>query len=340
MVAIYSLLVFQVSFSADMKHWVAGFLMLSVPVVFFVNIVFLLIYLFSGSWRFLLSLLVMVIGYPLLARTLSFKSTSSEKADFSVVSYNAMYANYGSKDTEEQKELVSFIDTLSSDILCFQEFYNKSSSKQFNFFDRLKGSYPHSTYMFEKATEGRKEGAIGLALFSKHPIIAVKEIPWKINNNGLLRCDIKVGEDTLRIFNIQLKSMGIRVQKVIQASEEERGKETRNIIALLRDGFEQRVPQVNEIELLVKNSPYPSIVAGDINELPYGYAYGRLSKLLRNSFEEAGSGFGFTYHKILGFLRIDNQFYDDTHIEAVGFKTYQHISNSDHYPIWASYKWK
>lgn len=280
-----------------------------------------------------------------MARTLTFKSGSPESSDFSVLSYNAMYANYGRQDRvanvkEGREELIAFVDTVSADVLCFQEFYNKSGDERFNFFDRLGKKYPYKSYMFEKATEGNKEGAIGLAMFSKHPILTTKEVPWQINNNGILRCDLEIGEDTLRIFNVQMKSMGIRVQKVLEAKEEERAKETQNIIALLKDGFIQRVPQVNELELMVSQSPHPAIVVGDFNELPYGYAYGRIAKQLSNSFEQAGRGFGFTYHKILGFLRIDNQFYDSKNLIVNDFKTFKHISNSDHFPIWAAYEWK
>ena len=104
---------------------------------------------------------------------------------------------------------------------------------------------------------------------------------------------------------------------------------------LLRDFIQ--VLNKNKVENWIDESPYPVILAGDLNELPYGYAYGRLRAKLKNSFEEKGFGFGFTYHKILSFLRIDNQFFDDRKIEILNFRTLSNVPFSDHYPVKAWY---
>ena len=106
--------------------------------------------------------------------------------------------------------------------------------------------------------------------------------------------------------------------------EKYRPKEAKTIYHQLKGGFEDRAIQVKELEKWIEESPYPVMVCGDLNELPYGFAYGKIRKYLRNSFEDAGRGFGFTYHRKPGFLRIDNQFYDEKKTRS---KTIQNFFN-------------
>ncbi|MGK0139689.1 MAG: endonuclease/exonuclease/phosphatase (EEP) superfamily protein YafD [Algoriphagus sp.] len=340
LVAIYALLVFQISYAADIKHWFAGFLTLTIPLAFAANIFFLISFIVIRSWKFTLSLLILVIGYPLLKRTLKFNTggnTAEAKSAFSVLSYNAMYCNYANSRRDEGKlvvnALINDMDTLSADIKCFQEMYNMPGDKTFDVFNRLKMANPYYTYMHSEEDESSNTGAVGLATFSKFPIVNKKEISWKTNNNGILLTDLLVNADTIRVLNIQLKSMGIRLKKAITSNEEVRAKETRNILLQLKKGFEDRAIQVDLVEEFIHKSPYPVILVGDFNELPYGYAYGRMRKYLDNAFEEAGFGFGFTYHKMPSFLRIDNQFFDNNYFKILDFDTYKNLPNSDHYPI-------
>ncbi|WP_304233735.1 endonuclease/exonuclease/phosphatase family protein [Jiulongibacter sediminis] len=342
--ALYALLVFQISYAADIRHWLGGFLMLSIPFAFAINLFFLFTYAFSRSWKFVVSLVVLIIGYPLMERTLKFSLRSeTELGDqrLSVMSYNVMYLNHADR-SDDGKALAARIsndlDTLRADIKCFQEIMNSPQEPLFDTFDRLKKVNKHFTYMHSEIDPKSEFGAVGLATFSKYPIVAKKEISWKINNNGVLITDIKFKEDTVRVFNLQFKSMGIRVQKAITADEIKRKQEARNILSQLKSGFEDRALQVDQVEELIKESPYPVILAGDFNELPYGYAYGRVRKELANAFEEAGFGFGFTYHKLPSFIRIDNIFFDSDKFEVLNFKTFNVLKGSDHYPIKASLK--
>ncbi len=344
LVALYALLVFQISYAADMKHWFAGFLTLSVPLAFAANIFFLISYIISQSWKFILSLLILVIGFPLLERTLKFNFNSGVTqgiSSFSVLSYNAMYCNYTEFDSNPGREvgraMINDMDTLSAEIKCFQELYNNPGSKTFDVFKRLKRNNPYQTHMHSEVSESSNSGQVGLATFSKFPIINKQEVSWKANNNGILLTDIVIHSDTIRVLNVQLRSMGIRVKKAITTDEEVRVKETRNILSQLKRGFEDRALQVVQLEKFITESPYPVLLAGDFNELPYGYAYGRVSKYLDNAFEEAGFGFGFTYHKMPSFLRIDNQFFDSKAFNILDFETYKSLSNSDHFPIKATY---
>lgn len=347
LLAFATLLGYQLCYSADVGHWAAGFIMLATPVFIIANIVFLLFWGFTNYRRMWLSGLILLIGIPLMGRSFRFPSFENTvltgSSNVSVLSYNVMYCNYSSskKDKPTALGIVNALDTLSADIKCFQELYNNDKLTDFRTIYKLTDTHPYYTYMHSAADNNEGQGNIGLAVFSKYPIIRKQEVFWKHNNNGMLLADVVVNEDTVRIINVQMHSMGIRVGKVIEArqnqDEEKLKAETKNILSLLKSGFEIRRIQADELSKWIAESPYPTIICGDFNEIPFGYAYGHTNKLLRNAFENTGSGFGFTYNKMPNFIRIDNQFYDDAKVDNYAFETLKKARFSDHYPIRGRY---
>ena len=343
---VYSLLIYQLSYAANVKHWIGGFLMMTLPFVIVANLVFIFIWLLWRSWNLLFSLGIVLLGYTFINRTYRFENEINLKHNpnaISILSYNVMYFDIGSYVNEQKKEnalnLLKYVKILDADIKCFQEFYNWDEFKDFRTIQFMKRRNSYYTYMFSTPNNDNGQGEIGLAIFSKYPIINKQEKYWKINNNGLLAADIVINQDTIRVINVQLKSMGVRVDKLINARNNEKvaKKEANTIFHQLKSGFEQRAIQVKELEDWIQESPYPVIVAGDFNELPYGYAYGRVRKYLANAFENAGNKFGFTYNRRPKYLRIDNQFYDTKSFTINGFRTYDDIPYSDHYPIVGRY---
>jgi len=344
---LYSLLVYQLVLSADIRHWLGGFLMLTFPLVLLGHLFFFLVWVIGASPKALLSLFMLLITYSIFDRTLKINPPDIQPNPpftFSLLSYNLMYGDYhkfvDKKNVNSAIGLSNVLDTLSADIKCFQEMYNTEKYHEFDLLRRISKRNAYYVYMHSNSNNDKGQGAIGLAIFSRFPIISKKELYWPPNNNGMLSADIVVDKDTIRVINAQLKSMGIRVQNILKEDNKIDRTETKNVLAKLKGGFEDRGLQVNLLENWIEESPYPVILAGDFNELPYGYAYGRIRKKLNNAFEETGFGFGFTYHKVLSFLRIDNQFFDDRHIKNIDFLTISNVSFSDHYPVKAWYLMK
>jgi endonuclease/exonuclease/phosphatase (EEP) superfamily protein YafD len=109
------------------------------------------------------------------------------------------------------------------------------------------------------------------------------------------------------------------------------------VLRKLKVGVFERSKQVRELADFIKRSPYRVICAGDFNDMPYSYNYQYMKKRLRNSFEESGKGFGFTYNgNTLKMLRIDNQFYS-TGVRSLDFQTLDSIKFSDHFPVRGEY---
>jgi endonuclease/exonuclease/phosphatase family metal-dependent hydrolase len=103
-----------------------------------------------------------------------------------------------------------------------------------------------------------------------------------------------------------------------------------------KTGAVKRSKQIEQLIKDIKKSPYKVIIAGDLNDPPYSYTYEKLSKHLKNAFEEKGTGFGFTYNGKLPMLRIDQQFCDKG-IKVCSFKTKNKIKFTDHVPIIGTY---
>ncbi len=341
---LYSLLVYQLVYSSNIQHWIGGFLMLSYPVVLIGNFIFFIIWAIGKSPKALLSFVLLLMTYSIYDRTFKFRSMNSPagSGELSVFSFNTMYGGYAEYGGDDNSKIISGIsetmETIDADIKCFQELYNDEKIYEFNTLKRLSRLNPFYVYMHSERGNDTGKGEIGLATFSKYPIVHKEEVYWPINNNGMLSTDIVINKDTIRVINFQLRSMGIRVSKMIdRINSKIDKKETQTIISQLKGGFEARGQEVLMLEKWITDSPYPVIIAGDMNEMPYGYAYGKIRKVLNNAFEDGGKGFGFTYRKILSFLRIDNQFYDSKSFKLKSFNTLNEYKYSDHYPLLGEY---
>lgn len=157
----------------------------------------------------------------------------------------------------------------------------------------------------------------------------------------MIQADIRIGRDTVRVIGLHLYSMTLGLGKLAQQREMEGIKaEGRITLRKMKNGFTRRAEEFTVLQKWIKTSPYPVLVCGDFNEVPYSYIYGQLRKSLSNSFEERGQGFGFTYNHLPYFIRIDHQFYDHERLTLLNFDTYSKVKYSDHYPIMGTYIFK
>jgi len=156
--------------------------------------------------------------------------------------------------------------------------------------------------------------------------------------NRITYADLKVNGDTVRIVNVHLESMGLKRFHPLRTSGYESRKEnTRIIIDKLKEGVFERSRQIKILTAFIEASPYPIICAGDFNDMPYSYSYQFMKRHMKNTFEEVGTGLGFTYNgHTLRVLRIDNQFYSSG-VRAEQFETLTQIKFTDHFPLQGLY---
>ena len=316
--------------------WIAGFLAYGIPVILFINLILAIWSVYKKKKSAVYPLVILVLGYGFIRDTFRIHSSDSN-GDLKVITHNTrvfnVYFNNG-KDTSSVRKMIDWINNEEADVVCFQEFYNDPGSSNFNTLKRIRDY--NTYYYFHSPKVVNKIGAeFGDIIFSKYPIVKKGEISFGKNTmNKVIYADIKVKSDTIRIYNMHLQSMHIREDELINAEDLQSG--FRHLVSNLKNGFMQRAGQIRILKEELKSCPHPVILCGDLNDLPYSYAYRQLNNELNNGFTKAGSGFGFTFNGKLFFLRIDNQFFSEE-LKIHSYKTHRDMKCSDHFPVSATY---
>ena len=327
--------------------WLITFI---IPFALLANIIFLVVSVALRKKSSLYYIVTLLIGSNYLISTVGVKSIFNRqrltKDTFTVLSYNMQslgghYAAPASFRAIDQRTLdfKEWILQQESEIQCYQEFLNYDDHVDFNIIQQLHNKGYHTYFSYDSGRV-HKSLVVGTLITSKYPIASAGDII--VSENGFNRAtyaDIVMDSITLRVINVHLESMGIKQYHPAHSSGFQSRKESAKIILhKLKDGVFERSHQVKILAKFIKESPYPVICVGDFNDMPYSYSYQYLKRRMRNTFEEVGTGFGFTYNgNTLRMLRIDNQFFSDN-VKPVRFITRNDIEYSDHFPLEAVYK--
>jgi endonuclease/exonuclease/phosphatase family metal-dependent hydrolase len=274
-----------------------------------------------------LSGLVLLMGITFINKFYKFsaKEFPEDDKDFVVMSYNVRLFNlFKWLDKEDVPGVIlGFINDKNPDILCIQEF---SSSTVID----LK-LYRHKYILME----GNKIKT-GQAIFSKFPIISQGNIVFPNSNNNVIYADIKKGKDIIRVYNMHLQSIKItpdvnEISENINVIDQDK---SQMLLIRISKAFKQQQQQAEIFKEHKKNCEYPIVICGDMNNSAFSYVYRNIKGTLRDSFEEAGKGFGETYKFKYYPTRIDYIFADEK-MTVKKFESFSDFDNSDHYPIMA-----
>jgi endonuclease/exonuclease/phosphatase family metal-dependent hydrolase len=293
-----------------------SFLGLSVPFLIIFNLVFIVYWLFRLKRQFLLSTIVLLIGFQYINKLYSF----SEKKvllldDVKIMSYNVRMFNLYNWIEEDHidQNIYEFINSKDPDILCIQEFHPS---------DDIGFKYP-----YEYIKIRTNQNNFGHAIFSKFKIINSGSLDFSQSTNNAIFVDIVKNNDTIRVYNVHLESLKINPKEESLTQENSEKFKIR-----VEKAFKK---QTNQAILLTQHQAkinYKSIICGDFNNNAFSWVYNRLKTSKNDAFEIAGKGFGKTYDYSFP-LRIDF-ILTDQNIEINNFKTYK-VKYSDHFPIMA-----
>ncbi len=302
-------------------------LTLFMPLFFILNGLFFLYWGFQFKKRMILSGLVLLMGITFINKFYKFsaKEYVENEKDFTVMSYNVRLLNvFKWLDREDVPEnILTFINDKNPDILCIQE-YSYSANIDLKV-------YRHRYILMEG-----NQIKTGQAIFSKFPIIDQGNIVFPNSNNNVVFADIKKGKDIIRVYNMHLQSIKIspdvtEINDNIDAINQGKSQRLFNRIS---KAFKIQQQQAEMIKEHKKECPYPIIICGDMNNSAFSYVYRNIKGKLKDSFEEAGRGFGATYKFRYYPARIDYIFADDK-MTVKKFESFPEFENSDHYPIMA-----
>lgn len=326
------------------KAWAIAFFGLAYPLLLVGTSIFIIYWLFRKKWHVLLSVITIAVGWGTLKNNIGFhKATDvlAKPADaktIRVMTYNVHdFKRYGSKnDTSTRNEILQLLSGQQPDIIGFQEFYTRKSGP-YDLRDSVIKVLGMKYYYFEPMIFNRSE-AIGLAIFSKLPIVSHGMIPIadKRSVNACLYIDVKKGDKIFRVYSVHLQSIRFDPEDYKYLNDVSRqGKadmsSTRRLGSKLKNAFIKRSTQVDKIKEHAAQCPYPYLISGDFNDTPSSYAVNQMANGLKNTFREKGYGFGRTYNGNFPNYQIDYimaspQFSVDNYL-IIEKKL------SDHYPV-------
>lgn len=333
---IISLILFSSVYISPEYFSYVGLLPFFIPFAWLANLFLLAI--LALSWRKLafFPLITLLIGYKFALITFQIHPNNENAQGLKVLTYNAHLFDYKEKTGDKfDPNVFIWLQDQPADVKVFQEFYQDYTTASRNAVKILgkdKG-FEHSFQVIEGNPEKK---SYGMAIFSRYPIIHEGKVFDNNRTNGAIFADILVKSDTIRIYNVHLESMKIDSDGLENLDEIKEN--YRQTLGKLNRGSLARSKQMKVLTEHIKNSPHRVILMGDLNELPYSYTYFKLSENLVNAFEKAGRGFGFTYNRVLFFIRIDHIFSDPS-LKAIQFKTHREVDYSDHYPVSATFTW-
>ncbi|MFV8333627.1 endonuclease/exonuclease/phosphatase family protein [Flavobacterium sp. GSP14] len=324
---IVTFIAYVLPFLAPKSFPLLSVLTLFMPLFFIFNGLFFVYWAFQFKKQLIVSGLVLLIGITFINKFYKFSSLElpiAEK-DFTVMSYNVRLFNVFKwiERDDVPADILTFINEENPDILCIQEY---SSSANID----LK-VYPHR-YIF---TDGNQIKT-GQAIFSKFPIIDQGNIIFPNSSNNVVFADVKKGKDIIRVYNMHIQSIKISpdVNEIDENIDAMNQQKSQVLFRRISKAFKQQQQQAEIFKEHKIKCIYPMIICGDMNNSAYSYVYRSIKGKLKDSFEEAGKGFGETYKFRYYPARIDYIFADEK-MKVKKFENFPQFINSDHFPIMA-----
>lgn len=322
---IVTFVAYVLPFLAPKLFPILSVLTLFMPLFFILNGLFFIFWGLQFKKRMILSGLVLLMGITFINKFYKFSSKEypDEDKDFKVMSYNVRLFNLFKwiDKPDVPGDILSFINDQNPDILCIQE-YSSSANIDLKVY-RYK-------FIF---MEGNKIKT-GQAIFSKFPIINQGDIVFPNSNNNVIYADIKKGKDIIRVYNMHLQSIKITpdVNEISENINVINQDKSQVLLIRISKAFKQQQQQAEILKEHKKRCEYPIIICGDMNNSAFSYVYRSIKGTLKDSFEEAGTGFGQTYKFRYYPARIDYIFADEK-MTVKKFESFSEFENSDHYPV-------
>ena len=317
--------------------WTA-FFGLAFWMIFFANVIILLILIFLKSRRTLLiPILALILSIPGLAKSYSLGEKNEDTASIKVMTYNiGVFRDYKVNSrtvTDVKKSLAKLVKEQNPDILCLQE-SGKWPQNRASEFSKMIGYKYYSVNPVN-----------GNSFFSKFPLEDVKGF----NNETISKyADIKKvkidKDESFYLVNCHFNSFGIsneEIEYINDAKNIVKDKEIygKSVITKLTRGFKLRTKSTQVLIDKLPDDDTPLVICGDFNDTPLSYTYNQMSKAgLKDAFLTVSKGIGKTYCGRLPLLRIDYFWYNDN-IEIVDYSRIKQTT-SDHYPLLMSFNIK
>ncbi len=287
-----------------------NFLSLAFPGLMIANILGLLFWMFARKKRFFFFAAVSLLFYLPVKRWVNYSpSKTAEKKTIRIVSFNCKLTT-----DKRRAQIEEYLASEDFDIINLQEASVVKPTSG------LPYSYENELLM---ATYSRYK------IVDRKPILNSKED----RQSYAIQTDIEIDGKIIRIFNIHLSSFFFNKDMLYPEEQAEANQQKiLDIYRTLEPGFRKHEQQLKVITKAIRNSPYPTIVTGDLNAVPNSYEYYEISEGLTDAFVAAGKGFSTTFHDYKIPITIDYIF-TSKELETIDYDVKRNIRISDHYPV-------
>ncbi len=295
-----------------------------VPLLMIINSLFFIFWIWIRKRYALIPFIALLLGFLSFGSIYKLKLFAEDSIEdqLSILSYNVQGFKYwAGKEVQERTatDVLKFVNENDPGIICFQEY---KPVKQ-----ELIQSYP---YQYYTPPGSRKTNQV---ILSKYPIVASGSLDFPNTGNNAIYADVVFKKDTLRIYNIHLQSYWIySFSSLIKRNT---GKDF--LKRLQQTAYKHR-EQAGILEKHRNATTYPAIYVGDFNQPPYSPSFKQLTKNMKDSFREAGKGWGTTFKRNYISARIDFILSDGNAFEVLDHQNFD-LRKSDHLPVMASLKY-
>ncbi len=314
--------------NADPAHSTAlAMIVYIMPLLVIGNIILLPYWLIRQRWHWAaIPFITLLCSIPYIGTIyqVRFSDPTTSKAGFKIATYNV--AMFGREISGfKAQDILEELKRQNVDICCMQEYMEQSGDKRNS--DTYKG-------YFSSFARGKDD----MAIFSRRfPIKRSGIIDFGNTNNSGMWADIDLNGKMVRIFNVHLETTGFnrtarKIAKMeMQGSHLENNTIVNAIYGNYTKGMVVRARQADLVAQKIAQSPYPVIVCGDFNDVPYSYTYETMKGDLVDGFKECGKGFMGTFRGRKS-VRIDYIFHSE---KFYGEDYYtRDLNYSDHNPVY------
>lgn len=224
----------------------------------------------------------------------------------------------------------AYLRRQNADIICLQEYATDNPSSLKSYISSRMPGYGIEYYLMKG--RGRYCGNITLSRF---PALGKGKMLFEDSSNLALYSDYCADGRRFRVYNCHFESYAISMSNIWKSMTGD-GESLRKTEHKYRKSISRRPRQVSSVLAHIEESPVEAVVCGDFNDNPMSYTYHRISNGRKDTFVEAGRGFGATYSAFWPMLRIDYVFIPETWT-ACSHRT-DRVKLSDHYPVVAEFR--
>ena len=315
------------------------------PFIFAATGFWLIVLLIVRKWRWSIAYMLMILicwGAISTYFPFHFKTKNVPDDCIKLLTYNVMkFEHEKSHSQNKPNQILKYIANSKADIVCIQEYAAMQSGNHLTENDIKKAlkSYPHSKIL--KLKQSKRKEIIGMAIFSKFPILSFKEIPFESVYNGAFVAELDINGKKTTLINNHLESNKLSMEEraeyyglTKEFDSQKFDDLTTKITKRLTPAFKERAEQATIVSEYIKNNTNPYIiVCGDFNDTPISYSRYKVKGDLRDAFVDTGKGLGISYNRHRFLFRIDYILHSKN-IKAYNCTVDKSIRNSDHYPVW------